>query len=94
MRRLKDIWKLFTLATTLALFGISLTSCSTIHGSVRTPDQSPIEIPEIPQWTPLGDTSCFDDMFLVCLDVEQTRILNDNLLRLTSWARQCEEVVR
>ena len=88
MRRLKDIWKLFTLATTLALFGISLTSCSTIPGSVRTPDQSPIEIPEIPQWTPLGD------MFLVCLDVEQTRILNDNLLRLTSWARQCEEVVR
>lgn len=94
MRRLNDIWKLSALVTTLALFGISLTSCSTTHGSVRTPDQSPIDLPEIPQWTPLGDTSCFDDMFLVCLDVEQTRILNDNLLRLTSWARQCEEVAR
>lgn len=62
-----------------------------------TPTSAPepsrkIELPELPHWTPLGDTRCVDDFYTVCLTPEQTRILNDNLLRLTSWAKQCEDI--
>lgn len=74
---------------------MTLLPFATLQGSCSTTRTSPpanlaVEVPPLPHWEPLGDTSCIDDFYLVCLDTEQTRVLNDNILRLTAWAKQCE----
>lgn len=59
------------------ILGISLHACSTTRGSAT--------IPPPPRWTPVETVAC---EHAVCLTEEGARTFNQNILELTSWARE------